>query len=253
MREGTTITGHTEWCRSVWLVDPSSSPANPPRPRVPTTIISTAVENSVSSAAPEPSSACRFTTTSRPATAESTTASSPARTSARTASRSTGAGIHAAIPDPPARGTATTAVSSAPHKSASSIARSSATRAESEPSIPTTIRVIGRRTSCSSRTGTTTVGQCACAGSAEETVPRRRSAKPPLPRVPTTASPAFRESSTRTPAASPTSSEEVISRPSRCNRATAWSSTAWAPARIAESSSAAYPPSIDATVKEGML
>ncbi len=33
----TTATGQCAWCSTAWLTDPSSSPANPPRPRVPTT------------------------------------------------------------------------------------------------------------------------------------------------------------------------------------------------------------------------
>jgi hypothetical protein len=33
----TTATGHTAWCSSAWLTEPSNIPANPPRPRDPTT------------------------------------------------------------------------------------------------------------------------------------------------------------------------------------------------------------------------
>ena len=55
----------------------------------------------------------------------------------------------------------------------------------------------------SSRSGTTTVGQYACAGRADETVPSSRSANPPRPRVPTTASRTVCDISTSTPAASP--------------------------------------------------
>src|SRR5665647_1196912 len=57
----TTITGQVEWCSTAWLVEPSSRPANPPRPRDPTTMRSTALENSVSSWAPVPSSTWRRT------------------------------------------------------------------------------------------------------------------------------------------------------------------------------------------------
>src|SRR6478735_11596601 len=34
----TTITGQVAWAITAWLVDPSSNPVNPPRPRLPTTI-----------------------------------------------------------------------------------------------------------------------------------------------------------------------------------------------------------------------
>src|SRR5690625_7701326 len=50
----TTMTGHTAWLSTVCEVEPSSMPAKPPRPRDPTTMRSTAVENSVRRLAPVP-------------------------------------------------------------------------------------------------------------------------------------------------------------------------------------------------------
>ena len=57
--DGTTMIGHALWCSSAWEVEPRSIPAKPPRPRVPTTTRSTAVENSARRAAPVPSRAWR--------------------------------------------------------------------------------------------------------------------------------------------------------------------------------------------------
>ena len=94
-------------------------------------------------------------------------------------------------------------------------------------------------------------GQWAWAGSADETVPSRRSAKPPPPRVPTTVRAASSDRSTSTPAGSPVSRELVTGTPLSRIRATASSTTAWAPDRTAVSSRAAYPPSREAVVKEG--
>src|SRR5665647_1559138 len=98
---------------------------------------------------------------------------------------------------------------------------------------------------------TVVVGQCACAGRAEETVPSRRSANPPRPRVPTTTVAAPRDSSTSTAAASPVATADVVRTPVALTRATASSSTARAPSAMAVSSSAAYPPSSAAAVNDG--
>ena len=98
--------------------------------------------------------------------------------------------------------------------------------------------------------GTTTTGECAWAGSAEDTVPESLG-EARWPRVPTTDRHTFFDSSTGTPAGSPVSKAVVTvrSRPSR--RAVASSSTAWAPSRIAWSSRVAYPPSMLAAANVG--
>ena len=46
---GTTTTGQVAWWTTCWLTDPSMSPANPPRPRLPTTrrVAPAAVSSSV--------------------------------------------------------------------------------------------------------------------------------------------------------------------------------------------------------------
>src|SRR5690606_26446102 len=126
------MTGHTAWWSTAWLVEPSSSPAKPPRPRDPTTTRSTAVENSASRAAALPSRACWLIRTSRPATACSTATLRPTLTSASTSSRSTAAGSQASEPALPPIGTAATAVRWASHRTASSTARRRAIGADSD-------------------------------------------------------------------------------------------------------------------------
>ena len=241
------MTALAEWCRTAWLVEPRSRPVKPPRPREPTTMRSVAVENSVSSAAPVPSRAWRLTCTpGRSINARSTTTLSPSATSARTASWSIAAGSHASAPAPEPNGTPATAVSSAPQAFASRMACRSARSEAGEPSTPTTMRRTGAigcwstSFACTGgRVGTTTVGQNACAGSADETVPSSRSANPPPPRVPRTTRRAVRDRSTSTPVASPVARHETAGTPSASARAWASASTTLAPTWIAVSSSAA--------------
>ena len=215
----------------------------------------------MSSSAPVPSSAMRRTVRSgTSASARSTTTFRPSVTSRSTCSWSTAAGSHARTPDIDPTGTPATAVSSAPQARASPMAYRSACSACGDPSTPTTIRCTGRGAGIgassgsalpASRSGTTTVGQYACAGRADDTVPSSRSANPPRPRVPTTASRTVCDISTRTPAASPVSTLAVTGTPIEDTRCVASASTALAPSWIAVSSSAAYPPSSEAAVNDG--
>ena len=119
------------------MVDPSSMPVKPPRPRVPTTTSSACRLASTSVSTGEPS-------TSRDSTVrcgkwlliQAVPASSWVRMSAKSASRSIGAGTHAS--DPLYCGTEHTSRSGAASRSAWAAASSTATRACSEPSTPTT-------------------------------------------------------------------------------------------------------------------
>ena len=175
--------------------------------------------------------------------------------SANRASRSIGVGTQAS--EPVYCGTAHTTRSGAESRSAWAAASSTATRACSEPSTPTTTTFStgwwpdfarSARTCLSSVvspsrsaqiSGTVTVGHFAWAGSALLTEPSSRPTKPPRPRVPKTRSSAVSLISSSTPDASPFSTEASTSMLYPATLSRACLRMASAPSRITESSTVA--------------